>query len=219
MTNTKHAVSLIDLPTVETYIKEINDAYFDIPFGNTAFQTEMFVIAQQITPARAYRAVGLQMNATLGNLKTLIIEQKLDEISVEEFKEQIQDESVSRFERARAEIKVKNVMDAMEVRRKLVNDSFHELQILYKHFSAMPQYTREQFEAEERLYFEQSLQRQTMGITGAKEAIVNMMEDFKNLSQFQSALASIPRCDWDSKLASLTKECLKIEEPAKKEIT
>ena len=62
----------ITLNNTNDVLKEIEDAYYDIPFGNTAFQTEMFVISAQITPARMYRTVGLHLNSMLKELQNLI---------------------------------------------------------------------------------------------------------------------------------------------------
>ena len=44
---------------VAAVLQEVQEAFYDIPFENSQFQTEAFVIAAQLTPERAYRAIGL----------------------------------------------------------------------------------------------------------------------------------------------------------------
>ena len=49
-------------------LKELEEAFYDIPFENSDFQNKMFVVADQLTPARAYRAIGLRMFAKISQL-------------------------------------------------------------------------------------------------------------------------------------------------------
>ena len=59
----------VTLDTVGNVLTEIEDAFFDIPFENSDFQTRAFVVASQQTPARAYRAIGLQMFSKIQAVK------------------------------------------------------------------------------------------------------------------------------------------------------
>ncbi len=64
-------------------IKEIEDAFYDIPFENSAFQNEYFVLQGQYTPARAYRAIGLRMSSKLQAINELKYGRQLEEINIE----------------------------------------------------------------------------------------------------------------------------------------
>lgn len=53
--------ALITLDTVNDIVSELYESFDNIPFENSDFQNENFVISSQITPERAYRAIGLRM--------------------------------------------------------------------------------------------------------------------------------------------------------------
>jgi hypothetical protein len=174
--------------TEENYvdvIREIEDAFFDIPFENSSFQTEAFVISSQITPARAYRAIGLRMNAKLRALEEAKYGRMKEDIDIEELYEKINDPATSKWDRKRAQIDVEQKLAGRRFTDKLINDALQELNVLYRHFKALPRYTREEFEKEERLHFEQRLQRQIAGIEGAKESLVNMIDDMRSINAFE----------------------------------
>ena len=81
---------MISEETVHDVITEIQDAFYDIPFENSKFQTENFVLNNQITPARAYRALGLRINAKLRALTEAKYSKMRAEIDIEEKIDQIQ---------------------------------------------------------------------------------------------------------------------------------
>lgn len=189
-------------------IDEIEDAYFDIPFGNTGFQTEAFVIASQITPARAYRSIGLQMHSILSSLRSKQYDKEKHQIQIDELKHIIASPDTDQFERRRKEIELKEVLISSRWGDKMIQDSIKELNIYYAYFKQFPRYTREQFEKEERMYFEQSLQRQAMGLTGAKEALLNMMDDMKTIVNFKEEYASLPEGERDEMLHEISRASL-----------
>lgn len=207
----QNAISTIAV-TEENYvdiIREIEDAFFDIPFENSAFQTEAFVVAAQITPARAYRAIGLRMQTKLRALEEAKYGRMKDDIDIEELYEKINDPTTSKWDKKRAEIDIQQKLAGRRFADKLINDALQELTVLYKHFKALPRYTREEFEQEERIHFEQRLQRQVAGIEGAKESIVNMIDDMRSIDAFEkevvAAIAnSTPLSLEDARAKSLT---------------
>lgn len=73
----------------ESILKEIEDTFFDIPFGNSHFQIENFIVNAEITPERAFRAVGLQLMDKLKALKKAKFADKRLEIDIEEIKEKL----------------------------------------------------------------------------------------------------------------------------------
>ncbi len=173
-------------------LAEIQNAYYDIPFDNTAFQTENFVIAAQITPQRAYRSIGLQMLNKINALMQNQANEELQKIREDEINWKLQNEDMTEFDRRRLQLELKTMSSNIVWAKKLKNDSIQELNLLYGHFKSLPKYTRAQFEFAEKEYFEQSLHRQVQQITGATESLINMSEDIKALKNFEDALKEIP---------------------------
>lgn len=157
-------------------LQEIQDAFFDIPFENSKFQTEHFVLNAQLTPERAYRALGLRMHNRLRALREAQFGRMKEEIDIEELQAKIDDPQTSTWDRRRAEIDVQQKLANRPFTDKLINDAIAELNVLYSHFQKLPRYTREQFEAGERRHFELRLTRQARGVTGALESLNNMQE-------------------------------------------
>jgi hypothetical protein len=175
----------------DNILKELETAFFDIPFENSAFQTESFVIAAQITPERAYRAIGLRMSAKLRALNEAKYGRMREDIDIDELREKIVSVDTTKWDKARAEIDIMQKLENRTYADKLINDALAELSILYKHFKQLPKFSREQFEAGERRHFEQSLQRQVLGLAGAKESLTNMGEDFAALAAFEINYAQL----------------------------
>lgn len=201
-------MSQITTQNTAKILEDIEDAFFDIPFGNSKFQMEAFIIAANITPARAYRSIGMQMHVLLTHFKDLQYQKKLQNIKIEELQHKVNDESLNIFERKRAQIELEKITEENKWATKLLNDSLVELNFYYEHFKAMPQYTREQFEAEEEMYYEQSLRRQCLGITGAKEAIMNMIDDKQTIKNFTNAFALLPENEKINSVNKIAKNSL-----------
>lgn len=170
---------------VTNVLEEIQHAFFDIPFENSQFQTEAFVIGAQVTPERAYRAIGLRMNSKIQALLEAKYGRAKEDIDIEELQEKIDNPETNKFDRRRAELEVQFKLSNRAYTDKLINDAITELNILYKHFKALPRYTREQFELGEREHFEIKLSRQLEGVQGAAESVANMQHDLAALQEFE----------------------------------
>ncbi len=182
----------------DNILKELEDAFFDIPFDNSAFQTENFIIAAQITPERAYRAIGLRMSEKLRALNEAKYSRMKEDIDIEELREKLTLPDVSKWDKRRAEVDIQYKLENRQFSNKLINDALAELSILYKHFKALPKFTREQFEQGEKLHFEQKLQRQLIGVSGARESLANMTDDIRAIVSYEhnvAALSSAPTTD------------------------
>ncbi len=166
-------------------LEEINSAFFDVPFENSQFQTENFVIAGQVTPARAYRSIGLRMHSRLAALREAQYSRAKEDIDIEELQEKIADPKTSDFDRRRAQLDINYKLASRPYADKLINDALKELNVLYAHFKALPKYTREEFEAEERTHFQHKLGRQIQNIQGAHEALTNMNADFQAIQKIE----------------------------------
>lgn len=179
---------------VEDVVSEMEDAFFDIPFGNSAFQIKNFVINSQYTPERAYRAIGLSSSAKIRALKEAIYNIKKENVDIEELKEKIENSQTSKFERQRAEIELEYKQDNRKYTEKLANDAMHELAQLNAVFKKLPKYTREEFEKGEADHFRIRCGKQAMGITGAMESLDNMGENPTDKMYFQKGVET-SACD------------------------
>ena len=182
-------------------IKEIEDAFYDIPFENSAFQTENFVIAGQITPERAYRAIGLRMHKKLIAVQETLIGKEMEQVEEDELRYKIESSEYNQFEKRKFELELKKKQIYKPFRDKLLNDALKELNVLYKHFKSLPKYTREQFEAGEKRHFLEDLNRQVQGITGAKQSLVNMVDDITSIENFEKEFQLLSK-NYDTQMLS-----------------
>lgn len=166
----------ITIANVPDLLDEIDQAFFDIPFENSQFQTENFVLNAQLTPERVYRALGLRMHNRLRALREAQFSLMREAVDIEELQDKINNAYTSVYDRRRAEIDIQQKRANRPFTDKLINDAIAELNVLYAHFQKLPRYTREQFEAGERRHFELRLTRQVRGVTGAAESLANMQD-------------------------------------------
>lgn len=141
-------------------LQELEAAFFDIPFENSDYQNKTFVLAAQITPARAYRAIGLRMSAKLRAINELKFNRQREEVDIDEWQAIIDSPGSTSFAKRRAQIDIDQKLSVRNYTDKLLNDAIHELNMLYAEFKTFPKYTREQFEQEEELHFISSMQWQ-----------------------------------------------------------
>lgn len=174
---------------IQEIIDEINKSIYDIPFGNSNFQNLAFMMASQITPERAYRALVMRLRDRISALKSVKFSKMKTEIDVEEKKYKIADEKTNVFEKRRLEIELMELEDSLPFQEKLINDTVHECNFLYNLFLKFPKYTREEFEKGEELHFIESAKRQMFGITGGKETLINITHDKEAFEHVFSKLA------------------------------
>ena len=160
-----------DIPSI---IKEVETAFFDIPFGNSKFQTENFIVNAQYTPERAYRSIGLAITSKIQSLKETYYNRRKEDIDIEELKEKIGNIDTNKWDRKRFEVDLDQKLDKRTNTNKLINDAMNELSVLYSIFKQLPRYTREEFEAGEKKHFGIKLLKQASQITGAFESLENM---------------------------------------------
>lgn len=203
-------VSLQTDPETQTelMLKEIEDAFFDIPFENSAFQTENFVIGAQITPERAYRAIGLALHSKIEAVRDCLVSMELVQFELEKLNDIINDEKSTKYDIRRAEIDIKKITTKQPFQKKLLNDAIVELNVLYKHFKSMPRYTREEFEAGERRHYFERLTRQVNNITGASESLINMDMDLPSILNFEKNYLELESSNKKSLLQQVTENSL-----------
>lgn len=202
------SLTTISADNAATVIQEIQQAFHDIPFENSAFQTENFVIAGQITPERAYRAIGLRMHKKLIAVQEALIGKEKGEIEEEELREKIESPDYNRFEKRKFELELQKRQIYKPFSEKLLNDAIAELNILYKHFKALPKYTRAEFEAGERRHFIEDLNRKALGLDGAKSSLINMIDDVAAIEKFENDFKLIAQNYDTALLLELTENSL-----------
>lgn len=165
-------------------LAELEEAFLDIPFENSDFQNRNFVVAGQLTPARAYRAIGLRLFAKIRAVKEYLTSIELTDIDIEENEHKMSLPETSDFEKRRLAIKNRQLQDARSWSDKLFNDAIKEISCLYGEFKKIPKYTREMFENEERLHFQVRLGQQLqLNGSGAAESLANMNGNAQNLEK------------------------------------
>ena len=158
-------------------LTELETAFFDIPFENSAFQTKAFVVAGQLTPGRAYRTLGLGMLSKVRVVQAHMVNVERVAIKKERLSRKIRKAKPGGCKQRLLTLDLRELTQGDRWGEKLLNDALHDLNTMYTEFKKIPKYTREQFEAEERTHFTQKLGRDVSGIRGAAEALVNMRED------------------------------------------
>lgn len=185
------ANNLVTLNDVGGVLEEIEQAFYDIPFENSDFQTKAFVVAAQITPARAYRAIGLRMFSKIQAVKEYQFNREMTAIDIEEKEAKIADPATSEFDKRRLRLEIIKAQDNAKWGEKLANDALHDLNLMYAELKKYPQYTREMFEAEEEKHFEARLTRQLQA-PGVHESIVNMRTDLPEFDARIEIFAKAP---------------------------
>jgi len=183
------ANSVITLDDVPNVLEKLETRFFDIPFENSAFQTQAFVIAAQQTPARAYRAIGLRAFNRVQAVKGYMISKERTKIDIEEKEAKIADPETSEFDRRRLRLDIIEIREGEKYSEKLLNDALTELNLLNAELAKYPEYTRAQFEAEEPAHFEAKLTRQ-LNAPGAHEALANMRNDLPGFDKVIALAAS-----------------------------
>jgi hypothetical protein len=201
-------VTTNDIPNVLT---ELEQAFYDIPFENSWFQTENFVLAAQKTPARAYRALGLRIFDRIQAIKHNIVKAELAQVDYDENEYKLGLPETSEFDKRRLRLKNKEIEESRKWADKLMNDALQEISQLYAAFKQYPRYTREQFEAEEALHFQIELEQQIeTANNGAKESLFNMSVNHIKLKQFLDEPGSLAKL-----LENLQADLVKIEDVLK----
>ena len=166
-------------------IEEIQAAFYDIPFENSDYQNKVFMVQNQLTPARAYRSIGLRMLAKLRAIDELKFGRELEQVDIDEYQATIDSDTSSTFEQRRAAIEIRKKESKIQWEDKLLNDAIRELNCLYSEFKKFPTYTREQFELEEADHFEQDLQLQLTAGNGPQRSLAVM----RTADKFDAMLA------------------------------
>lgn len=154
-------------------LDDLHSRFEQIPLGNSDFQEEHFVIADALTPTRAYRQICLQLQANLNALREAYYEQKRTEVKLAQLRNE---PSENEFDYQLQQIDIEELcwkLKDLQLRVKNIN---HSVKLLTGHLERFPRFTREQFEAGEREYYEIHLSNQLNGMVGAKKDLLNISQ-------------------------------------------
>lgn len=198
---------------LDNIIAEVTSAFYDIPFDNSAYQTEQFVIAASITPERAYRSIGLRMMNRINALNDAKYRKLNNEIDLDEINEKITLGELGKYEIRREQLKKQKAESEIGYSDKLINDAITELDLLYGHFKSMPRFTRAQFEAGEYRHFKERLLRE-ITLKGAEVSLVNMHEDIESLRAYETAVKKLNGSTGTKELSDISDEMFNRESTA-----
>lgn len=159
----------------DTFMK-LEKQFADIPFGNSAFQIRNFVLADQMTPARAYRSIGINILGIVDALREHLYSLKKTEIKLARKRAKLE-ESEDEYERQLLDLKIEKLCYSERGLLKLVGDAQAEFDVYYSELQKYPRFSRKKFENQEQAHFHMNLHRQQENKDGATESLHNMQID------------------------------------------
>ena len=137
-------------------MKDFNEDFRNVPFGNSVFQITNFTDGQE-SPARRYRHCLLQLHQKQRTLKECEFRRRGIDIDIEELKHKIEKYPEGSFKRQRLELKLERKEFGLEAEIKLIEDALVEVAAYKALLKDLPTFTREEFEQEEYGYWEKRL--------------------------------------------------------------
>jgi len=134
--------------------KEIKAKMNNVPFGMSQFQIINFA-ANFETPERVYRNVLLQIDSKLKAMQECSFRRKRRELDIEEIKEK--QKTASGVSAKRLNVDLEESEYYLESEIKLIEDCAIEIATYEKILSTLPDFTREQFEQGEAVYWKERL--------------------------------------------------------------
>ncbi len=128
----------------------------NVPFGNSVFQIKHFTDGQE-TPERRYRHCLLQLHQKRATLKECEFRRRRIDIDIAELKSKIKMINSDSFDRQRLEIDLEEKEYGLEAEIKLIEDCLTEVATFEALLKDLPEFTREEFEGAEQIYWERRL--------------------------------------------------------------
>jgi hypothetical protein len=140
-------------------IEKFNDAIqtvekraLQIPFGNSKYQIDS-IVAESQTPERAYRSLLLNFEKRFNDLKSGSINRRKQENKVKRLQLEADLESDD-LKREAILLDIEEIITNFDYENKLADDCIEELKYMQGMIEKMPEYSRAEFEAGEKNYFE-----------------------------------------------------------------
>jgi hypothetical protein len=143
-----------------TLVESAISKFDDIPFGNSEYQIKQFIIEDALTPARKYRAIGLQLFELLKTLGNTYFELKETQIDIEEIQVQLENKYLPVPDKKRLQLSLNRKLFNLQFTEKLIRDASREISIYIRELSAFKEISLQQFEHEEEMYFYKKIHRE-----------------------------------------------------------
>jgi lysozyme len=157
LTNTSVKTSLKNL---ENDSKSLMDSlqkalaeFSDIPFGNSEYQINHFIIGETSSKTRQYRTIGLQLFGLFKTIGNLYFDIKESSLEIENILNRISSES-DPYTKQMLQLKIDRKNFEVLFTTKLLHDAKLECNVYIDLLKKLPELTREQFEAGEKEYFD-----------------------------------------------------------------
>lgn len=157
---------------VDQVEKELLEKCEDIPFGNSLYQDESFILNTSYTDARAVRNIGLTLSARVRALRELEFSMRKMGVDLREIEHKLK--SAHYFEKERLEIEREEKTSGMAYTQKLLKDALYEVEYLRAILAKLPKLTRAEFEGQEKAYFIESLSRQATNLPESVKSLEAM---------------------------------------------
>lgn len=152
-----------------------------LSLGYSEFQIKNFIVAAQITPARQYKQLLLELEVRLGAMEQRVADHELAKIDLEEMVYKLESPETDQFEKKRLQIKLQVAKRSEQHFEKQVKEALREIQVFYNMLEQMPELTQGDIESEESLYFKEKLSRETQ-YQGAMLSLITMEKDTASLN-------------------------------------
>ncbi len=138
---------------LEALYETVVDLAEEVPFGNSDWQNRQGIVNDEKTPARAFRHAALRIMNRLEALRELRFNMRKRDVEIRILERTMAAEQDD-LKRELLQIEIEQKRSADSYTRKLTKDAVREIESLWPVLAAMGKLTREQFEEEERLFYE-----------------------------------------------------------------
>lgn len=140
----------------EINIKDLYKDYIErfdaIPFGNSQVQNRALVAADEFSPARKYRALGLRLRDRLASIMHLYFAKKRELLETEQLIQSLEKEE-DEISRQLIELDLEEKRFQTLDTAKLLKDCLIEVEGLFAEIQLYPKFTRKEFELQEQEHF------------------------------------------------------------------
>jgi hypothetical protein len=162
---------------LSSLIEDVQGRSDKIGAGYSKFQIENFIISSQLTPARQYKQILLELSVRFDSLKKLFSEYELSKIDLEEMQYKLEQEDTCQFEKKRLQVKIAFAKDAERNFNRQIQGVLEEINIFRENLNKFPDnITQDDIEKGEELYFRIKLSREAE-MQGAFLSMMHMLED------------------------------------------
>jgi hypothetical protein len=147
---------------LDKIIEDINN--LDVPLYQSAFQSEMWVVNTNLTPARKKRQCKLELDRLIHDFAELEYVYEKDNLDIEEMERINSLIQTDEYTKKMNNLKIKKILITRDLNEKKLKEKEIELAYFYKMYKELPGFTRREFEMQERDYYEKKLALQISGL-------------------------------------------------------